>query len=936
MSQTGLLGKWLFSQKSVQRAKKLEILHSIGTKIVSSLDLDELLRHVVEAGVFITDTEAGSLYLLDRETNLLYEKSYKGPGEQGAKLSSAVVEEKIFSQIIESKRPIVINKNMGSVTGLLAKSILFVPLISRGRTIGLLSAYNLNPDREFTDDDILFLSIVANYGAIAIDNAGLLLETEQKVTKSLLAFKNLQDVLQVIVEEARRVLEADIINLYEYDERRDNVRLPPLIAGNTRTPEIQKSEGHYHRVAAFFKLLKRNNAFYASNAREDWLAEGLYDGELAKIKGGFIDREGIISSVGLPLVVDNERVGLLFVNYRSYQLFTPDQKRRIEYFASQAALAIKVAKIIAQAKDYLFQLSILEDVSRDISSSVELGTEKLLELIYNGAEKLLDVTNFYVACYDEKKNEVTFKLAIENGIKQTLNQGEWKSRVDGKGLTEYVIKTKKSLLINQRIEEWLEENGVEKIGNMARSWLGAPMISRNRVLGVVAIQNYARENAFDDTHVHFLTTIASQAAIALDNSRLLNQEKTYAKELDNLRELGSSILRGEDIKTILYRAAYAACMLTGGDYGMILLKQIDDDNKMYVEGFYDNLTESNASDKKIGYPVEVGKGVTGTVAKEKKPLILADVSVYPHYIKLIEDVKSEIAVPLLSEGANSSGRVLGVLNVESRNIGNFNENHQSLLERLASQVVLAIDRARKITELEKTQKHLQDSQRLAIIGLLYGEDLHLANNRLGAAQQFAKNIIEYAEDLDKARHWAQRIERNIGAVLDIIAEMRKTVDPPSPTQVDVHSRINEVLEGESVPRGIVVKKNFIATEPVITGYQRQIGQVFRVIIHNAIDAVEGEGTLMLQTENIIANGKEYVRVKISDTGKGLSEDEKRKVFRLRNKKNTRGGFGMGLAWSRLFLQMIGGDILVESEIDKGTTLSVILPRDVTSFQESFR
>lgn len=936
MSQDGFLGKWLLSQQSAKRAEKLEALHSIGTKIVSSLDLDELIKRVVEAGVFITDTEAGGLYLLDRETDILYEKAYRGPGEKSARLSSSIIDEKIFRIILDSKQPITIDKSIRPVSGFLAKSILFVPLISRGRALGLLCTYNLNPNREFTEDDKYFLSTVANYGAIAIDNAAILLETEQKVTKSLLAFGNLNDVLQVIVEEARHVLEADIVNLYEYDEKHDNVNLPPVVAGDTKAPKTQTQEGHYHRVAAFFKLLRKNNAFYASNARSQWLEEGLYDGELANIKGGFIDREGIISSVGIPLLVNNEKVGLLFVNYRSYQAFTPDQKRRIEYFASQAALAIKVAKVIAQSKDYLKQLSILEDISQEISSSVEMGDEKILELIYNSAEKLLDVTNFYVACYNEKKHEVNFKLAVENGIKQTLNQGEWASRIDGNGLTEHVIKTKKALLVNHGVEKWLQNKSINSIGVMSKSWLGAPMISRNKVLGIIAVQNFNHENSFDNTHMHFLTTIASQAAIAFDNTGLINQAKTYSDELENLRKLSSSILQGENIRAILHRAAHAACKLTNGDYGMIFLTRDGDGSKLYLEGFYDSTAQDSDTSKVIGFPINIGKGITGKVAKQKKAEIVPDVTKNNNYVSLLLGTKSEIAIPLTGKELNDKNEyVTGVLNVESCSLDNFSDLHQDLLERLASLIVIAIDRAHKIEELEQTQKHLKDSQSLAIIGLLYGEDLHLANNKLGAAQQFAKNIIEYAEDVEQARDWAQRITKNIGMVLNIIEEMRATVNPPNPVEMDVHEKINEVIDDTPIPQSIKVARNYSkAINPIIIGYQRQVGQVFRVVIYNALDSMDGEGNIIIETKEHIERHKQYIQVKISDTGKGIPFELQQKVFELGGTRKSKRGFGMGLAWCRLFLQMTGGDINIDLKDGIGTTVAILIPKNVTNINKN--
>jgi hypothetical protein len=83
-----MLNRLKFGQEVDKRSKKLEDLHTIGLKIISSLDLSDLITRVVEAGVYITNTEAGAIYLLDHETNKLFEKAYKGPGEKNAKLLS--------------------------------------------------------------------------------------------------------------------------------------------------------------------------------------------------------------------------------------------------------------------------------------------------------------------------------------------------------------------------------------------------------------------------------------------------------------------------------------------------------------------------------------------------------------------------------------------------------------------------------------------------------------------------------------------------------------------------------------------------------------------------------------------------------------------------------------------------------------------------------
>ena len=92
-----------------------------------------------------------------------------------------------------------------------------------------------------------------------------------------------------------------------------------------------------------------------------------------------------------------------------------------------------------------------------------------------------------------------------------------------------------------------------------------------KVLGVIAIQSYIHENIFDKQQLSFLSNIAAQAAIAIDNYNLLMQAKNYSIELEKLNQLSQSILKGENPQQIIENAAEVACKLTGGDVGMILL-----------------------------------------------------------------------------------------------------------------------------------------------------------------------------------------------------------------------------------------------------------------------------------------------------------------------------------------------------------------------------
>ena len=175
------------------------------------------------------------------------------------------------------------------------------------------------------------------------------LEKLLEVSQSLVAVHDLSQVLQKVAESAKTVLGAAITVLYEYDERLGDVKLPPITCGDINYPAIvsERSFVRPHRESAVFRVLESSQAFYAPNAREDWgqLVPNWsrQEGE----SGNFVYREGIASSAAVCLRAKDERVGVLFVNFRSPRAFSDDEKGTIELFAAQAALAVSNARLMS-------------------------------------------------------------------------------------------------------------------------------------------------------------------------------------------------------------------------------------------------------------------------------------------------------------------------------------------------------------------------------------------------------------------------------------------------------------------------------------------------------------------------------------------------------------------------------------------------------------
>lgn len=159
------------------------------------------------------------------------------------------------------------------------------------------------------------------------------------------------------------------------------------------------------------------------------------------------------------------------------------------------------------------ELAILNQIGNSINKLADPA--EILALIFTMTGKLFDNNNLYIALYNEKKREISFPIYTVRGkhIKP-------ENRSFGKGLTEYIIKCKKPLLINSNIEEKFKELGIEQLGEKSRSLVSVPILLGQKVIGVITLQDYKNDNVFDESQLELLTTIASQAAIALENSNL--------------------------------------------------------------------------------------------------------------------------------------------------------------------------------------------------------------------------------------------------------------------------------------------------------------------------------------------------------------------------------------------------------------------------------
>jgi two-component system NtrC family sensor kinase len=334
-----------------RRIKELGVLYAIGKSVTSLLNLEALLGHIVEAAVFVTGAEEGSLLLVDQGTGELYLRAARGLGEKFARGFRLRVEDSIAGRVIKTGQPILQStqdeETIKVKTGYQVKSLVNVPLKAKEEVIGVLGVDNKASSKPFTDNDVYLLSALADYAAIAIENAWLYKDSEDKaaqldtlleIAQSITSQLDLEAVLQMIVDSAVTKLGADVATLYLYNPIKDEF-LSPVTAGQIYHPEEMIPPT---KDSVVYRMLREEGLYLAPDAP--------YDEVMAR---GFTQRERIKSSAGFSLRVGGEPVGAMFVNYRRPHRFTEGETNIFTLFAQSAAIAIQNAQLYQKVSERL-------------------------------------------------------------------------------------------------------------------------------------------------------------------------------------------------------------------------------------------------------------------------------------------------------------------------------------------------------------------------------------------------------------------------------------------------------------------------------------------------------------------------------------------------------------------------------------------------------
>jgi len=190
-----------------QRVSEMDTMVKLSRSITASLDLDKVLTNVVSAAVELTHAEEGQLLLLDEETNELYMRAGKNFEETFARTFRLPVKDSLAGQVIETGKLISFNQDSPNKikTSYLVYSLIYVPLQANERIIGVLGVDNRRNKWPFTNHHELLMKVLADFAAIAIQNARLYDAVDQERSKYETIITNIQDGV-ILLDQENRIL----------------------------------------------------------------------------------------------------------------------------------------------------------------------------------------------------------------------------------------------------------------------------------------------------------------------------------------------------------------------------------------------------------------------------------------------------------------------------------------------------------------------------------------------------------------------------------------------------------------------------------------------------------------------------------------------------------------------------------------------------------
>jgi signal transduction histidine kinase len=819
-------------------------------------------------------------------------------------------------------------------------------LLKDNELVGVFGIYRQEV-RPFTDRQIELAKNFAAQAVIAIENTRLLNELRQRtadLTESLEQQTATSEVLRVIssspgdlepvfnamLENAARICEANFGVMFRFDDE-----VSYVVATMNLPPAVDE----------FFQQRGRLKPTPESDLDKLWRSKQVVhtiDSLASPVPSRIAKLAGVRTQLAVPMLLDEQLIGAIVIYRQEVRPFTDKQIALVQNFAAQAVIAIENARLLNELRrrttdltESLEQQTATSKVLEVISRSV-FDLQAVFETVAESSVRLCGADRAFIFRFDGQMLRMVVALNASQERREFVEQNPIRPGRNS-GAARAALERRTIHIPDVQADPEHTYLSKDRSGEKVRTVLAVPILKGDDLLGVLLIYHLNEIRPFSDKQIALVETFADQAAIAIDNVRLLDELRhrtdelgRSVSELQALGEVSQAVNSTLDIETVLSTIVAKAVQLSGTEAGAIY--GYDERSREFRlratygmdQGLIDALRQRH---------IGLDDPTVAAALSQREPTQIADLREEAasdlNEITLRAGFRARMVAPLM-RGED----IVGTLVVRRRTPGVFAQNTVDLIKTFAAQSALAIQNARLFHEIEDKSGQLEEASKhkSQFLANMSHELRTPLNAILGYTELMADGA--YGEPSEKMLDVLKRLEANgkhllglINDVLDLskIEAGQLVLELSDYCVQDIAQTVRSTLEPLAADKKLAFKLELAPDLPPGHGDGRRLTQVLINLVGNAIKFTDA-GEVAIKAE--ANNGSFHVSVR--DTGPGISAADQTKLFQEFQQADNaitrkKGGTGLGLAISKRIIEMHGGRIWVESQVGQGSTFTFTLP-----------
>ncbi len=768
----------------------------------------------------------------------------------------------------------------------------------------------------YTPRDLSFLESLCDQASLAIERIQTVADLEQRVqemnaltrvSQGVNVTLTFDDVLELIYAQTLQILPAshfhitlhNKVNDYFYHgfcveqgERfrdRENIRLAP---GAGLGPEV---------------IRKRRpilTSDYLQECQRLMLTPAL---------------EGVFAWAGVPLNAGAETIGALSVaSGTSGIIYTNAQLELLQAIADQTAGAIVKAQLLLETQQRAHQLSTLNEITRQLTSTLEL--EPLLQNILQNAVRILNCEAGVLYLLDEQTDDLVYQVTVGPLAADLLGQ----HLPGGAGIPGQVVQSRQPVIENdaRRSPEGLDHD--THGGFITRALLAVPLQAKDRVIGVLEVINRRDGLPFVNEDQSLLLAFAGQGAVAIENARLYTlTDQALAARVEELsvmqridRELNASLEMDRALRITLDWAMRQSQAM-GGLIGML---EGDSLRVVAQQGYDDQIAALPDQMLKMDLPILQTAVESGL--PQHTSILQPGEGLYPA-------ARSQLVIPIRRET-----QVIGLILLES---AVETPVDLAFLTRLSDHAAIAISNAQLYDEVQRANLAKSD-----FVSFVAHELKNPMTSIKGYTELLAAGAVGQINEMQT--NFLNTIRSNVDRMSTLVSDLNDNskIEANRLRLEYTSTSLAEILDEieRSTKRQIEEKKQTLSLTlpeglPPIWADRTRLAQVLINLVSNANKYTQEGGQIELAAEAAVnqwdpAGAPRVVHLSVKDNGIGIALDDQQKIFQKffrseDSKAREAPGTGLGLNITRSLVEMQGGRIWFESEFRTGTTFHFTIP-----------